>query len=69
MSQSQLRGTDLPLGVVLDRVGRRVPGLIGTLCFAASAAIAAYNSTALLPAGEIRLPASRASRARWSAVA
>jgi MFS family permease len=32
---------DLPLGVTLDRVGRRVPGLIGTLFFAGSAVIGA----------------------------
>lgn len=38
---------DLPLGVVLDRVGRRVPGLIGTLCFAGSAVIALVASHAL----------------------
>lgn len=38
---------DLPLGVVLDRVGRRVPGLIGTLCFAASAVVAVVASHAL----------------------
>jgi MFS family permease len=30
---------DLPLGVVLDRVGRRVPGLIGTLFFVGAAVI------------------------------
>jgi MFS family permease len=38
---------DLPLGVVLDRVGRRVPGLIGTLFFAGSAVIATVASHAL----------------------
>jgi MFS family permease len=38
---------DLPLGVVLDRVGRRVPGLMGTLCFAGSAVIALVASHAL----------------------
>jgi MFS family permease len=38
---------DLPLGVVLDRVGRRVPGLMGTLCFAGSAVIALVASNAV----------------------
>ena len=38
---------DLPLGVVLDRVGRRMPGLIGTLFFAVSSVIAVVSSNAL----------------------
>jgi MFS family permease len=38
---------DLPLGMVLDRVGRRVPGLIGTLFFTGSAVIAVVASHVL----------------------
>jgi MFS family permease len=38
---------DLPLGVMLDRVGRRVPGLIGTLFFTGAAVIATVASHAL----------------------
>jgi MFS family permease len=38
---------DIPLGVTLDRVGRRVPGLIGTLFFAGSAVIGALASNIL----------------------
>jgi MFS family permease len=38
---------DLPLGVALDRFGRRVPGLIGTLFFAVSAVIGAVASNVI----------------------
>jgi MFS family permease len=38
---------DLPLGVTLDRVGRRIPGLIGTLFFAGSAAIGAIATNVI----------------------
>jgi MFS family permease len=38
---------DLPLGVMLDRVGARVPGLIGTLFFMGSAAISVVASHAV----------------------
>ena len=38
---------DLPMGVMLDRVGRRVPGLIGTLFFTGAAVIATVASHAL----------------------